>query len=282
MRQLTHRLQRDRLAPRGKPRPRWLRPVQIATLLVVAAAGLGAAFDRLDRMGVLAGLRDGGIAAALGWSGAAGLVVERVYAEGRTRTTEAEIVSALGRYQGERLLEVDLDVVRQRLEALPWVREATVVRQLPDTLIGRIVEHRPVAVWQHDGQRRLLGSAGETIPVGDLRGFARLPVLAGAGAPDRAGELFAALAGAPDLARRVSQAALVGERRWNVWLDRRIEVRLPEAGLEEAWRFLATRQRETSLLARAIELIDLRRPDWLVVRLLGEPTVATAAQGQGA
>lgn len=277
MRQLSHRLQRDRLALRSRPRPRWLRPLQYGATMLAAVGILAGSLHRLDRTGILGSLRDRVVDGTIRLSGSGGLVVRDVYAEGRGRTSEAEIVGALARYQGRDLLAVDLLSVKQRLEALPWVREATVIRQFPDTLVGRVVEHRPVAVWQHGVERRLLGSEGEVIPVRDLRAFSRLPVLAGPDAPARAGELFAALASEPELARRVTQAVLVGQRRWSVWLDHRIEVRLPETAMEEAWQFLAKRQRETSLLARAVEVIDLRRADWLVVRLLGEPTMPSAA-----
>jgi cell division protein FtsQ len=94
----------------------------------------------------------------------------------------------------------------------------------------------------------------------------------------RAQALFRVLDAEPALARRLTQATLIGDRRWNVWLDHRIEVRLPEEGAEEAWRFLAKRQRETALLSRAVEAIDLRNPSWLVLRLMDEKAPAT---GQG-
>ena len=218
----------------------------------------------------------------LAGSAAAGLVVRDLVAEGRRRTTEGEIVQALSRYRGMPLLAVDLPIVQQRLEQLPWVRTATVRRELPDTLVARITEHRPVAIWHQGQRRRLLGSDGEVIPVRDLRGFNALPVIVGAAAPERIGALLTAMAHEPELARRVRRAALVGGRRWTVWLDPQIEVRLPEEEVDEAWRYLAARQREGAILARAIDLIDLRRKDWLVVRTAGEPTGPRPAAGQGA
>ena len=54
-----------------------------------------------------------------------------------------------------------------------------------------------------------------------------LPLLFGKAAPTRAEELLRLVAGEPSLAARVTGARLVGERRWDVHLDGRIEVRLP-------------------------------------------------------
>jgi cell division protein FtsQ len=278
MRQVSRLAHRARLAPRGRPKPRWLRPVQLTGAALATAAMVGFGIHTLYRLGIIGDAWAATQMRLLELSGRAGLVVEHIYAEGRERTGAMEIIQSLESYQDSFILAVDTTAVKERLEGLPWVREATVTRQFPTTLLVRIEEHRPLALWVHDGRRRLIGQDGEVVPVGDLGRFRTLPVLRGAGAPGRARELFEQLAAEPDLARRLTQATLVGERRWNVWLDHRIEVRLPETGAEEAWRFLGRRQRETALLSRAIEAIDLRNPSWLVLRLMDEtPT----APGQG-
>ena len=53
---------------------------------------------------------------------------------------------------------VDLDHLRDRVEALPWVARAEVRKQWPDTLIIRVSERKAVAHW---GQDRLLSASGE-------------------------------------------------------------------------------------------------------------------------
>ena len=53
---------------------------------------------------------------------------------------------------------VDLDRLRDRVEALPWVARAEVRKQWPDTLIIRVSERKAVAHW---GQDRLLSASGE-------------------------------------------------------------------------------------------------------------------------
>ena len=85
------------------------------------------------------------------------------------------------------------------------------------------------------------------------------------------------LASEPKLARRVSYAQLVGERRWNIYLDGRIEVRLPEREPEKAWRRLAAQHQENGLLGRAIKAVDLRHSAWLTLELADE--LYTSAKG---
>jgi cell division protein FtsQ len=233
-------------------------------------AVLGLGIHTLHRSGMLADAAAAAQEQLLSFTARLGLVVEDIYAEGRERTSERDIVRSLERYQGMSILAVDTAAAKERLESLPWVRRATVSRQFPTTLLVRIEEHRPLAVWIDSGRRRLIGDEGELVPVTDVRGFRELPVLRGAGAPARVHELFRILDAEPSLERRLTQATLVAERRWNVWLDHRIEVRLPEKGAEEAWRYLGRRQREAALLSRAIEAIDLRNPSWLALRLMDD------------
>ncbi len=55
-------------------------------------------------------------------------------------------------------LWVDLQVIREPLEALPWVHRAVVKRQWPDAIEVRVVEQRPIARWGDDAY---LNHAGE-------------------------------------------------------------------------------------------------------------------------
>ncbi|MFO1068714.1 MAG: FtsQ-type POTRA domain-containing protein [Geminicoccaceae bacterium] len=271
MRQVSRGGKRDRTAPRQRPRPRWLLPVQLTAAVVALVAVAGVGYRLLDDLGIL---RRGFAVAgqyAVELSGEAGLVVRKIVIDGDRRTAQTDLAGVLARYRGQNILEVEKGVVKTRIEELPWVRTASVFRRFPDTLVVRLEEYRPMAVWWSEGRRRIVADDGHVIGVDDGGQFRRLPVLAGKNAPARAGELFRLVGTAPELASRVTRATLVGERRWNVWLDRAVEVRLPETGGEEAWRFLAQRQRETGLLARAIDVIDLRHKDWLVLKLMEPP-----------
>lgn len=215
-------------------------------------------------------------------SRALGLVVREVTAEGRIRTEPEALIKLLESRVGSPILSVELDELRKQLEGLPWVRTAAVRRQLPDTLHAILEEHRPLALWrERNGARvQLVDEEGEIIPVKDLRAFAGLPLLTGKGAPKAAKELFALLSRTPEIARRVTAASFVGERRWNLYLDGRIEVRLPETDAGAALARLAAEERAHGLLARAVEAIDLRTPQWIVVRTV-DPAALRAPSSQG-
>ncbi|HEX6014640.1 MAG TPA: cell division protein FtsQ/DivIB [Geminicoccaceae bacterium] len=222
------------------------------------------------------GARDGLIEA----SADAGFVVTRVYSEGRALADERSLSKALEPYYGRPILTVDLDELKQHVEGVSWVRSASVGRRLPDTLWIRLEEHRPIARWLDGARQVLVSDAGEVVRIRNAGRFRELPLLFGNGAPARAGELLRLVAREPDLAARVTGARLVGERRWDVHLDGRVEVRLPAERPEAAWRRLATEQRESAMLARAITAIDLRNPDWITVQI--PDAVFEPGKGSGA
>lgn len=195
-----------------------------------------------------------------------GLTVGEVFVEGRERTSLEALREVLGVRRGQAIVSVDLDEVRARVEALPWVRAAAIERRLPDSLYVRIAERRPLALWQRDGKLALIDQEGVVIYKRAGQEFAALPVVVGADAPAHAARLLDMLASERTLKDQVRAAVRVGGRRWNLRLRSGIEVRLPEEGAEKAWQRLADEERRHGLLGRDVIAVDLRFPDRLVVR----------------
>lgn len=197
---------------------------------------------------------------------ALGFGLDEVLVEGRVRTTAESLRRALALRYGAPVLTLDLDAARARVVALPWVRDASIRRMLPGTLHVSLVERAPFARWQRDGKVHLVDRGGEIIPVALEREHRRLPLVVGAGAAEHAAALLEMLATEPDLRRRVIAAVRVGDRRWDLKLGNGIEVRLPETGAAAAWHRLAEVERNQSLLARDVVVVDLRLSDRMVVR----------------
>ena len=197
----------------------------------------------------------------------AGLSVERVLVDGRVRTDRQSLIDALGVDVGAPILGVEIATARARVGALPWIREVTVERRLPDTLLVRIVERRPLAVWQNGGSVAVVDVDGQVIDGARPRDFPELLLVVGPDAPVMAADLLAVMARTPDLSTRVTAAVRVGSRRWNLKLDDGIEVQMPEEDLAGAWTMLVDLDRSEQLLARDVQSVDLRLPDRLVLRL---------------
>ena len=195
------------------------------------------------------------------------LTVESVQVIGRQRADGAAILAALGVRRGSPILGIDLDAAKQRLEAVPWVRTASIERLLPDTLLVNITERAPLALWQHGGKFDLVDQDGNVIPNADIASYPSLPQVVGDGAPAATPDLVAFLATEPALQRHVTASVRVGARRWNIEFDNGIEVALPEDGAAEAWHRLAALDRSDRLLERNVQAIDMRLADRLELRL---------------
>lgn len=74
------------------------------------------------------------------------------------------------------ILSVDLEPIRERLEAEPWIESARVWRVWPHGLQIRIEEEIPIARW---GDRGFVNRHGQVRTVTDTRPLAELPHLAG-------------------------------------------------------------------------------------------------------
>ena len=195
-----------------------------------------------------------------------GFSVSEIFVEGRHETERGRLRTALRLKRGAPILAFDPQAARRRVEDLPWVRSASVERHLPDVVHLRIVERRPLALWQRDGNFTLIDTEGKVIPAQLLDRFNRLMVVVGRDAPKHAAVLLTMLASQPALAIRVTAAVRVGGRRWNLHLDDQITVRLPEDGQLAAWNQLAALERSHGLLERDLVAVDLRLPDRVVIR----------------
>ncbi|MBP5857735.1 cell division protein FtsQ/DivIB [Marivibrio halodurans] len=250
--------------PRGE---RWLKAALGggAVLCVIGAlAGGGFWFVQsgaLSRMqtaigtGILASTRDGGLA------------LREVFVVGRKETDRAAILEAVDGDIGDPILRLDPDEIRERLLALGWIARAEVERHLPDTIVVRLIERRAAAIWQHDGEFALIDRQGTVIGGEDVSRHGHLKLVVGEGAPEETAHLLDVLEREPALQARVVAAVWMGERRWNLRLDNGVDVRLPEDDPADAWTRLARLERDHGLLARAVDAIDLRQPDRLIVRM---------------
>jgi cell division protein FtsQ len=249
------------------PRLRRIALLAVVALLVAAGyAGFILTHSPEGRVW-LAGAGDQALAA----SAVLGLVVREIDVEGRETTDAATIMAALAADRGTPILAVSPSRAKQQLESLPWVRSATIERRLPGTLIVRLSERHPLAVWQHDGKLELIDRQGEVIAVKDLGRFAKLPTVVGERAAGHAAALLEMLGREPELAARISAAVRVDNRRWNVRIDDAIDVLLPAEDAAGAWARLAVLERQSNLLKRDVRTVDMRLPDRLVLRAVGPP-----------
>ena len=171
---------------------------------------------------------------------------------------------------------VDADAIRKRLLRFGWVKDARVLRRLPDTLVIDIVERRPAALWQNKGQLALIDADGVVLDRVPVDRMPDLPLLIGPGANAQEKDLATLMAAVPTLKPQLASATWVGGRRWDLNFQSGETVALPEGygPASVALSKFARVDRQSSLLGRGIVRFDLRVPGKMIVRLphaLAEP-----------
>ena len=201
----------------------------------------------------------------------AGLRVQHIDIEGHHNTPEALLRTAVGIEKGTPILDVSLRAARERLASLSWVKSAVVERQLPDTIVVKLDERRPFAIWQNNGKFMLIDRSGNVIAHQNVMDFRKLPLVVGPGAPEAAAALLETLSSLPALQARVAAAVRVGDRRWDLQMNNRTEVMLPEGHEAAALDRLMHLQQSHDLLDRPLVAIDMRLPDRMVLRPRAAP-----------
>lgn len=164
---------------------------------------------------------------------------------------------------------VDAGAIRRRLLEFGWVKDARVLRRLPDTLVIDIVERKPAALWQSQGQLALIDAEGVVLDRVPVDRMPDLPLLIGAGANMQEHGLADLMAEVPTLKPQLASATWVGGRRWDLNFQSGETVALPE-GYDAARAALdkfAKADKQSGLLGRGLVRFDLRVPGQMIVRL---------------
>lgn len=203
------------------------------------------------------------------------LPVQRVTVTGELEHTQARAVQEMvqpGLAGG--FLNADLQQIRQQLEGLPWIYEASVRRRWPAALEIHVVEETPIARWGEDG---FLNHEGGVFRSGREGEWSALPRLSGpeGSAPSlmakyqRLVEILAPL--------RLSVAQLAIDERGQVEAVLDGGMRLVLGGddfLPRLHRFVEVYHSELAARRTDIERVDLRYANGIAVAFRESPPVA--------
>ncbi len=194
-----------------------------------------------------------------------GFRVENIIIEGRENTDLELLRVLINTNEGDPLLDFHPEDIQPLIQKISWVREAKVMRRMPNTIHVILQEYTPYALWQQNGKVVVIGDDG-TILTDVLReDFKDLIILTGQNAPHRASGLLELLQAEPEILKEVEGAILVGDRRWDLKMKNGKIISLPESDVGFALRRLSVAQQEDQILEKDVSVIDLREPDRMIV-----------------
>lgn len=248
----------------------WLTPlfrvlfrVGLPMLLLAAVTGLYMADDARR-----AGLVQGFVGIKEKFQSRPEFMVSLISVEGASPELAEAIRGRAGLKLPASSFDLDLDAARMRIEDLDAVAKAELRVRSGGVLQVLITERMPVMVWRLENRIEMLDETGHRVAsLGARADRADLPLIAGEGANAAAGEALEIFAAAQPILPRVRGLVRMGERRWDLILDRNQKIMLPEHNAVAALERLIALDRAEDLLARDLLTVDLRNEERPVLRL---------------
>ena len=264
---------------KGAPGKKARKPAQGATRKIAVKSKQRQASPWLSRIMILAGI---GAVLALATQGFVTLhriPVQQITVTGELAYTQTEAVQDMVQSNlAGGFLRADLQRIREQLEGLPWIFEATVRRKWPSSLEIHVVEQLPIARWGEDGFLNHEGQAFHSTRGGDWQS---LPLLRGP--QGTASSLMA------NYQRMLELLSPLGLKVVQLAVDERGQVQAVLAGglelvvgnqdfLERMHRFVALYRAELAARAEDIERVDLRYESGVAVAYSAAPEFAALQQ----
>lgn len=190
-----------------------------------------------------------------------GFSLNHIIVDGRIRTSHEDLIKALALKRGDFIFKIDLPVLLKRLEKLPWIHNARLERRLPDTLFIKLVEKQPIGFWQQKKHFFLVDRTGTVIGEFSLKEFPGYVVATGQEAPRALPHLIHTLRNYPGIYTKTTGALYISKRRWDIILENKLRIQLPEGEIDQALAKVAELEAENRLNTEDLQAIDLRTKD---------------------
>ncbi len=207
------------------------------------------------------------------------LVVRMMIVEGASPELAASIRESLSVEFPVSPFNLRLAELSEKVQALDAVAHASLQVRSRGVLVVEVDERVPVAVWRRDDGVALLDKTGYRVAsVPSRASRPDLPLVAGPGADAAIPEAVQLFDVARPIRDRLRGFIRVGERRWDVVLDRGQAIKLPETQAVTAFKKVIELDVAQDLLERDISVVDFRNPQRPVLRL-GQTAFGTIHDG---
>lgn len=164
--------------------------------------------------------------------------------------------------------DLDLEAMRATVVSLDPVKAARLYVRQGNVLQVDVVERIPVVLWRNEQGLQLLDDEGFLVGPAFVRAdWPELPLIVGDGADAYVTEALDLIAAAEPLSARLRGLVRMGERRWDVVLDREQRILLPETDAVQALERVIAIDQAVDMLERDLMAVDLRLPQRPTLRM---------------
>ena len=169
--------------------------------------------------------------------------------------------------------DLDLEAMKARVDAIEAIETVNLLIGSKGILEVGVVMRVPVLVWRNDKGLALLDATGQKSgPLVSRLERPDLPLITGVGVQDHTAQALEIFNKLSPISGRVRGLMRVGERRWDVILDRNQVLKLPEDEPIQALGRILALHRAQDILNRDITVVDIRDGRKPILRL-SEPAL---------
>lgn len=190
---------------------------------------------------------------------------------------ESEVREILERFMGTGFFEFNVSGLKQQLELHPWIRQATVKKQWPDTISLNLIEEVAIAHW---GDSELINQYGEIFDP-SVASVLNLPQLRGPKDSQlKVMEQFRAVSQLFfPVGLRVTELELSKRGNWSLQLNSRIDVTAGRGDvMNKLTRFMDFYTNQSEEFVAGVVAVDLRYDNGIAVRSIENEMSAVAAR----
>lgn len=193
-----------------------------------------------------------------------GFMIDEVVVSGNKFTNKQDILTLIDKTQP--ILYICPSKLVENIKSTSrWIKNVRIYKILPNILSIEIDEHKPFAIWEDSDKSSIIDSEGKII-IDDYL-INNLIVISGENALSNLQFVRDLLKNETPLSKQISEFVFIGKRRWNIILNNRLTVKLPENNPDNAWNYLNLLQRNKSDFSlNNWSMIDMRIIDKIFVK----------------
>ena len=185
--------------------------------------------------------------------------IKNVIIEGSEKSNISEIENNVTEFKGN-LIGLNFNSIRETVESSEWVKRASIKKVLPSTLKINVTENDPYAIYFQEGKSFLIDLDGSIITEINLNNYEDdLLFVRGENSPELLEQLIRDISIAfPNLTQTLEEVEFIEKRRWNLKLNNKLLVKLPDENIQQSLKNLKQLFEEQEVMESNIIEIDLR------------------------
>ena len=197
-----------------------------------------------------------------------GFKIKNILIIGTHNLSQDYVINIINTQNHINILNVNLHSIYNKIIQNSWVEETYVERILPDTIKIKVLEKKPVAIWQNQKGNRIITVNGDIIYNANVNKFKNsFPIIKGEKSKENISTILKILETNKNFAKNIWSLTFINQRRWDLHFNQGLIIRLPSQDVIKAWQKIINLQTNYNILNLRLTEIDLRNPKQILGKI---------------